>query len=211
MLPENSGTTVPAGLLNDKLHPVRGTNRGMNVPSPTNPSDCKPYTTAEGQTLISTLPPTAVSCRQPARWRNKQECNIVSGASGTAGDYGTEYDWMGFLYSINRPTVATAPRVVTNDLWLIYRHACTQAEAPLGSPPKATPDMCKDRPFVGRLEHERYGPDRDHRVGNTTVDELRKVGGFRQGVEAQYAACLATVVAVTTQANIYGVGSETNP
>ena len=29
---------------------------------------------------------------------------IVSGAGGKAGDYGTEYDWMGFLYSINRAT-----------------------------------------------------------------------------------------------------------
>lgn len=153
-----------------------------------------------------------MSCRQPARWRNKQECNIVSGASGTAGDYGTEYDWMGFLYSINRPTVATAPRVVTNDLWLIYRHACTQAEAPLGSPPKATPDMCKDRPFVWDASSTSATAQTvTVKVGNTTVDELRKVGGFRQGLEAQYAASLATVVAVTTQANIYGVGSETNP
>lgn len=174
-----------------------------------NPSDCKPYTTAQGQTLVSTLPPAAVSCRQPVRWRNKQECSIVSGAGGKAGDYGTEYDWMGFLYSINRPTVATAPRVPTSDLWLIYRHACTQAEAPLGSPPKATPDMCKERPFVWDASST-SATARDVKLPNN-VTELRKVGGFRQGVEAQYAGSLATVVAVATQANIYGVGSDTNP
>jgi hypothetical protein len=175
-----------------------------------NPSDCKPYPTAEGQTLISTLPPAAVSCRQPARWRNKQECNIVSGASGTAGDYGTEYDWMGFLYSINRPTVATAPRVVTNDLWLIYRHACTQAEAPLGSPPKATPDMCKDRPFVWDASSTSATAQTvTVRVGNTTVDELRKVGGFRQGFEAQYLNDPAMRTKIQTESVTYGVSADT--
>jgi hypothetical protein len=97
-----------------------------------NPSDCKPYTTPGGQQLVSTLPPAAVSCRQPVRWRNKQECSIVSGSSGKAGDYGTEYDWLGFFYSINR----THPRVAMSDLWLIYRHACTQADAPPGTPRK---------------------------------------------------------------------------
>ncbi|HVY26075.1 MAG TPA: hypothetical protein VHB79_05960 [Polyangiaceae bacterium] len=168
------------------------------------PGDCKPYRTRDGRDLISTLPPAAVSCRQPARWRNKQECSIVSGSSGMAGDYGTEYDWMGFLYNINRPVDAAGTRVPTNDIWLIYRHACTQAEAPLGSPPKATPDMCQARPFVWDATNTTRTPEG---MGAS----LRKVAGFRQGVEAQYASSLATVVAVTTQANLFGVGSDTTP
>ena len=163
------------------------------------PGDCTAYTTRDGKQLINTLPPAAVSCRQPARWRNKQECSIVAGSSGKAGDYGTEYDWMGFLYGINRPSNAATPRVVTQDLWLIYRHACERADAPPGVPPSANPDACTARRFVWDATN----------TSNVTT-AAPNVGGFRQGVEARYAGSLPTIFAVATQANTYGVGSDTN-
>jgi hypothetical protein len=164
-----------------------------------NSSDCKLHTTAAGQQLFSTLPPVQVGCRQPARWRNKQECSIVSGASGKAGDYGTEYDWMGFLYSINRPTFPTTPRVPTSDVWLIYRHACTQAEAPFGTPPKAVPDMCSGRPFVWD-------------TSNTSVAAgSPKVGGFVQGLDARYVTDPTTRDKARADADLFGVSADTSP
>jgi hypothetical protein len=117
--------------------------------------------------------------------------------------YGTEYDWMGFLYNINR----TAPRVVTNDLWLIYRHACTQAEAPPGSPPKATPDMCKERPFVWDASST-SATARNATLPNGTT-ELRKVGGFQQGFEATYLSDPLTRAKIQLDAVTYGVGADT--
>lgn len=60
--------------------------------------------------------------------------------------------------------------------------------------------MCQSRPFVWDASS----------TSSTPGQNLRKVAGFRQGVEAQYATNLAQVVAVTTQANLFGVGSETN-
>jgi hypothetical protein len=173
-----------------------------------NPGDCKPYTTPGGQPLVSTLPPAAVSCRQPVRWRNKQECSIVSGAGGKAGDYGTEYDWLGFFYSINRPTVATTPRVTTSDLWLVYRHACTQADAPIGAPPKPTPDMCKTRHFVWDASSTTATPF-VARLPNGQA-ETRQVGGFVQGLDAKYAADPTTRDKARADADLFGVSADTS-
>jgi hypothetical protein len=106
---------------------------------------------------------------------------------------------MASVYSINRPTVATAPRVSTSDLWLIYRHACTQADAPFGTPPKAVPDLCNRRPFVWD-------------TSNTSVTaSTSNVGGFVQGLDAGYVTDPTTRDKARADADLFGVSSDTSP
>jgi hypothetical protein len=64
--------------------------------------------------LVRARPPAPVTCRQPARWRNRN-CAVPK--------FATEFDWMGFYWSVN--TVGdSGSRLRMDDLHRVYRQAC---------------------------------------------------------------------------------------
>jgi hypothetical protein len=108
---------------------------------------------------------------------------------------------MGFFYSINRPGDAAAPRVLTNDLWLIYRHACARADTPPGMPPPQDPGPCQQRPFVWDAANTSAVP--------ADIDPPKNVGGFLQGVFERFANAPVAQAGIQQAANGYGVGAHT--
>lgn len=108
---------------------------------------------------------------------------------------------MGFLYSINRPELATTPRVPTNDIWLIYRQACAQADAPIGSPPPVNPPLCTTHPFVWDSTN----------TSVTTSGGAAKVAGFLQGANARFVNDPAAATRIVQRSVTFGVGSNTTP
>jgi hypothetical protein len=65
--------------------------------------------------------------------------------------------------------------------------------------------MCLQRPFV-------WDAANTTRVTDTSSPTMpKKVGGFLQGVEAQYASNLALRTAVIENATTFGVGTDTTP
>ncbi len=70
---------------------------------------CEPF---GGRTRV--LPPVPVSCRQPAKWRNRN-CAVPK--------FATEFDWMGFYWSVNTGG-DTGSRLLMDDVHKLYRQAC---------------------------------------------------------------------------------------
>jgi outer membrane protein assembly factor BamB len=95
-----------------------------------NPEDCLPETVFRN-TGIKTLPPFGVPCDQPIKWRNRR-CPISE-----AAEFGTELDWLQFLYSLNTAGSLASPMA---DVWAIYRHTCNPP-AP-GTLPLPDPGLC---------------------------------------------------------------------
>ncbi len=60
----------------------------------------------------SIFPPVARACKAPVKWRNRECPNV---------EYGTEYDWMGFLYAVNTDSVAG---LSIEDIFGAYVEAC---------------------------------------------------------------------------------------
>jgi hypothetical protein len=71
---------------------------------------CKPF---DG--LIRAAPPVPFSCKQPTKWRNRH-CPLPQ--------YATEFDWMGFYWSVN--TSGDPGRLRMRDLFDVYRRACSR-------------------------------------------------------------------------------------
>ncbi len=82
--------------------------------------------------LISNKPPVPVSCIDPVRWRNTQCFDDTVGSSEAVTRWGTEYDYMGFLYSLD--TQGGPNRLTMNDLFDVFRAVCRNGVcAPFGA------------------------------------------------------------------------------
>lgn len=104
---------------------------------------CQPFPEGDpNAALYRRLPPLEVSCNTPYRWRNTN-CGaadpMVDDLENVA-DFGTELDWMGFLYNLNSVGPAETRSPMT-DIWKIYRHACVPP-APPGTDPPEDPPPC---------------------------------------------------------------------
>jgi hypothetical protein len=66
-------------------------------------------------------PPVAVSCMAPRRWRNS---NCIT--PGLDAKHGTEFDWMGFLYNLDKtsPSPTVAPVGLSTGIFAIYQKVC---------------------------------------------------------------------------------------
>lgn len=73
--------------------------------------------------LISNKPPVPVSCIDPVRWRNTQCFDDTIGSGEAVTRWSTEYDYMGFLYSLD--TQGGASRLTMNDLFDVFRAVCS--------------------------------------------------------------------------------------
>lgn len=71
--------------------------------------------------LFISQPPIPISCRQAVRWRNTH-C-VDSSSSPDLLAYGTEYDWLEFLYAINNAANASERWSMT-DIFDAYGSAC---------------------------------------------------------------------------------------
>jgi hypothetical protein len=71
--------------------------------------------------LYISQPPIPISCRQAVRWRNTH-C-IDSSSSPDLLSYGTEYDWLEFLYAINNAEKVSERWTMTN-IFDAYDSAC---------------------------------------------------------------------------------------
>jgi hypothetical protein len=62
---------------------------------------------------VSIFPPAPVTCKEAVKWRNN-ECPTP--------EFGTELDWMGFLYDVNTNAAA---KVTMVELFGVYNQACS--------------------------------------------------------------------------------------
>jgi|GEM_PF-3292442 len=76
--------------------------------------------------LYISQPPIPINCRQAVRWRNTHCIDSVS--SPDLLSYGTEYDWLEFLYAINNAESASARWAMTN-IFDAYGSACADGAA----------------------------------------------------------------------------------
>lgn len=72
--------------------------------------------------LVSNRPPVPVSCLDPVRWRNTQCFDATVAPPEMATLWATEYDYMGFFYSLN--TQGGSGRFSMNDLFDVFRAVC---------------------------------------------------------------------------------------
>lgn len=98
-------------------------------------SECMPNPNPSGSGIVC-RPPIPVSCNAPVRWRN----NTCFGPSVTeeqgATQFSTEYDFMGFFYSLN----TQAPqRYSFDDLYSVFRTACANGVCRRGDLPSPSP------------------------------------------------------------------------
>jgi hypothetical protein len=66
-------------------------------------------------------PPIPVSCLSPIRWRNKHCLDLQVGPVEAVTDFGTELDWMGFLYASN---TQGSNALSMSDIFGVFRTAC---------------------------------------------------------------------------------------
>jgi hypothetical protein len=177
---------------------------------------------------ISTLPPFGISCRDPAKWRNRH-CPMSE-----AAEMGTELDWMVFLWNLN--TRPDHPTTMT-DLWRIYRHACHPA--PAGQAPPVEPALCRGgeelswraRPVVDlsppraclfntansclrgeRCRSATAGSDAPCTSSSPScVCKLPAVGGFLNGVRAAFAGDDDRIQDIEDLADLTGISRNLTP
>jgi hypothetical protein len=63
---------------------------------------------------VRSRPPVPVSCKQPAKWRNRH-CPTVN------SDFATEFDWLGFFFNLN---TSGPNKVSMQRLYDVYHSAC---------------------------------------------------------------------------------------
>jgi hypothetical protein len=83
---------------------------------------CPPGATCTNKTGgISIFPPLARTCKDVVKWRNRH-CAVP--------DFGTEFDWMGFLWNAN---TSSDQKATMSDLFAAYRQACGNAACGRGN------------------------------------------------------------------------------
>lgn len=193
------------------------------------PADCQPEVVG-AVPGITTLPPFGINCREPFKWRNNH-CPISE-----AAEMGTELDWIGFFYNLNRVGPLTSSM---DDIWLIYRHACNPP--PVGQAPSSNPADCNgqvmgwnERPAIPArggppcrlssdcLEGERCRdatPGSDTQCSAAVADcqcKLPAMQGFRSGMQRLYGLKgvdenLAREVRILLLSTEFGVSEDLTP
>jgi hypothetical protein len=154
-------------------------------------------------------PPTEVSCREAKRWRNTF-CGMNKFA-----DFGTELDWMTFLWNLN---VTTTSKLSLQEIYGLYRSACHGDGT--------APSPCRGSGIAYEAEYQRdtrtdtlvLGPDGlpvpawDVPACNSaTTDCDAKRGGIHDAALRTFGLNSARALHVETNARINGVDSNLTP
>lgn len=172
------------------------------------------------------LPPVAIDCADPVKWR-LSHCPM-----STSGDMSTERDWLAFFWALN--TQGASEGSTLDDIFLIYRHACNPSDPASIDP---NPDVCSNRPRIAWQARparpapgnrscrstdqcDSVPPDQfcaDASPGSTTpcsslisdcVCKLPEIGGVREGALLHYVADLERLNYLLDTGASYGVATD---
>jgi hypothetical protein len=182
-------------------------------------NDCTPLPAGYGAFTVSARPPIAVSCKNAYEWRNHY-CGMNQFA-----DFGTELDWMGFLWSTH---TASSDKLASGEIFKVYRVACSGnaanatpcAGSGIGYEPLYQHDangaIVLDPNGVGVLQFELCSPrfpgcDAQGRALDGNGQHVAVRGGVRDGAVRIYGVTSPKYNHVITSGRQYGVDTNIAP